>query len=331
MKIIVDAMGGDFAPHEVVKGAIEAARSYKVDIVLVGKEEAIRPFLPGVSREHRLSVVNATQVVDLREHPTEILHLKPDSSIVVGMHLLRTGYGEAFVSAGSTGAVVAAATLLLGKTKGVDRPALGTLYPTVHGSSLLLDIGANADCRPDFLLQFAQLGSYYTERVLGVKSPRVGLLSNGEEEVKGNRLIRETHQMLRRSKLNFVGNVEGKDIPRGVADVVVTDGFTGNVVLKVSEGFGETLIEILKQNLNNGTRSKIAALLLRPALRAFSRKVDYQERGGALLLGVRGNVVVSHGRSQAKAIKSAIRLAIQGAKAGPITEISGGDNNGQAE
>src|SRR3990172_12190467 len=181
MKIIVDAMGGDFAPHEVVKGAIEAARAYKVDIVLVGKEEAIRPFLLGVSLEHRLSIVNATQVVDLREHPTEILNLKPDSSIVVGMHLLRTGYGEAFVSAGSTGAVVAAATLLLGRTKGVDRPALGTLYPTVHGSSLLLDIGANADCRPDFLLQFAQLGSYYTERVLGIKSPRVGLLRNGEE------------------------------------------------------------------------------------------------------------------------------------------------------
>jgi glycerol-3-phosphate acyltransferase PlsX len=327
MKIIVDAMGGDYAPREVVKGAMEAAKAYKVNIVLVGKQEAIAPFLlDNPELDYMPSIVNATQVVGLREHPTEVINLKPDSSIVVGVHLLRSGYGDAFVSAGSTGAMVATALLLLGKIDGVDRPALGTLYPTVYGSVLLLDIGANADCRPLFLLQFAHLGSSYAERVLGIKSPRVGLLSNGEEEIKGNRLIREAHQLLRRSRLNFVGNVEGKDIPHGVADVVVTDGFTGNVVLKVTEGFGETLIETLKQNLNNGTRSKMATLLLRPALRAFSRKADYQERGGALLLGVRGNIVVAHGRSQARAIKSAIRLAMQGADAGLITAIDGGKN-----
>lgn len=327
MRIAIDAMGGDYAPQEIVKGAIEASRAFGVSIALVGRPEAITPYLPKNPKSgSRLSIINASQEVQFREHPAQTIGLKPDSSIVVGMHLLKQGEADAFVSAGSTGAVVAAALLLLGKVDGVERPALGTLYPTVHGSVLLLDIGANADCRPPFLVQFGYLGSMYAEQVLGIKSPRVGLLSNGEEEVKGNRLIREAHQLLRKSSLNFIGNVEGKDISAGMADVVVTDGFTGNVVLKVTEGFGEVIFAALKQNLNNGAHTRLASILIRPALKAFSRKVDYQEHGGALLLGIKGNVVVAHGRSNYKAIKSAIALAMRGVKMGVTASLAGGIN-----
>ncbi len=312
MKIAVDAMGGDNAPGEIVKGAVEAAREFGIDVVLVGQKGAIQPRLDAFKGvDSRVTIVDAPDVVGFDEHPAQAVRTKPGSSIVVGMKLLRTKNVSAFVSAGHTGAMVVAALFVLGKLPGIKRPALGALIKTQGGPVLLLDIGANADCRPIYLLQFGYLGSIYMNKVWGVDKPRVALLSNGEEEIKGNVLVRSAHEIMKQARMNFVGNVEGRDILRQVADVVVTDGFTGNVALKASEGMAEAIVGALTRVLKSKVRYKMAGLLLRPALRAVAKQVDYSEYGGAPLLGVRGNVVVAHGRSQAKAIKNAIRLAKQ--------------------
>ncbi|MBI4289543.1 MAG: phosphate acyltransferase PlsX [Chloroflexi bacterium] len=312
MKIAIDAMGGDHAPGEIIKGAVEAAREYGIEVVLVGQKGAIQPRLDAFKGlDSRVSIVDAPEVVGFDEHPAQAVRTKQGSSIVVGMKLLRTKGVSAFVSAGHTGAMVCAALLVLGKLPGIQRPALGALIKTQSSPVLLLDIGANADCRPAYLVQFGYLGTIYMNRVWGVANPRVGLLSNGEEEIKGNVLVRSTHQVLKQAKLNFVGNVEGRDIHRQVADVIVTDGFTGNVALKASEGMAEVIVGALTRVLKSKVQYRMAGLLLRPALRAVGKQVDYSEYGGAPLLGVRGNVVVAHGRSQAKAIKNAIRLAKQ--------------------
>jgi glycerol-3-phosphate acyltransferase PlsX len=310
MRIVVDAMGGDYAPVEVVKGAVDAALADNLEIVLVGKQPLIEAELAKYRGcDSCLSLVHASEVVECSEQPTEAIRSKPDSSIVVGMNLLKSGQASAFVSAGASGAVVCAAMLSLGKLDGVARPALACLFPSTKGLVLLIDAGANADCRPPFLVQFAQMGSIFMEKIQGVERPRVGLLSSGEEVSKGNRLVKEAHQLLRATNLNFVGNIEGKDIPRGLADVVVTDGFTGNVALKTSEGMGEAIYAALKEALNNNTIPGITSFLMRPALRALSRWVDYSEYGGALLVGVPGNVIVAHGRSHSGAIRNAILLA----------------------
>lgn len=325
MRIAVDVMGGERGPLEVVKGSIEAAREYKVEIALVGREAIIQQQLAKCRPENsKLSIVNAVDVVNPHEPPAQAIRHKPDSSIVVGMNLLKGGDVSAFVSAGHSGAMVAAALFILGRIKGIERPALGAIFPTPSDPVLVLDIGANADCRPSFLIQFAEIGSIYMERVLGVHQPRVGLLSCGEEEIKGNRLVRESHKLFKKSKLNFVGNVEGKDIHRGVADVIVTDGFTGNIVLKTSEGFSEAFFDMLEQALASRPHFKVVSLLLDPALRAFARRLDYSEYGGAPLLGVNGNVVIAHGRSQAKAIKNAVGLAKRAVEQGMPQAITGG-------
>ena len=319
MRIALDAMGGERAPQAVVRGAVEACRHHCGEIALVGKESAIRAELTRYRpKDLPISIVNANEVVESDDNPAQSVRQKPDSSVVVGMRLLKRGEASAFISAGNSGAVMAAALLILGRIEGVERPALGHFYSTPWHSVLLLDVGANADCKPSFLVQFAQMGSVYMEKVFGVERPRVGLLSNGEEENKGNQLVRDTHNLLKSNSLNFVGNVEGNNIANGMADVLVTDGFTGNVMLKTGEGLGEMVARSLKQASARRPHLKISALLLGSALRNVLSGLDYAEHGGATLLGVNGNVVIAHGRSNARAIRNAIFIAKQAAERGGL-------------
>lgn len=321
MKIALDAMGGDFAPAETVKGAVEAARERKIDIVLVGKRDLIQAELAKHNTTGlNLEVVDANEVIDMSEHPAIAVKSKRGSSIMVAMSLLKQGQVGAVVSAGNTGAMMAGALLALGRVPGIERPALAIPFPTARGKTLLLDVGANADSKPNYLVQFAQMGAIYVEKVFGVANPRVGLLNIGEEETKGSQFTQETHEMLKTSNVNFIGNVEGKDLPRGVADVVVTDGFTGNVALKTAEGAGELIFELIRESIGSSLVYKLAALVLKPALKKVAKRLDYAEYGGAPLLGVNGVVIISHGRSNAKAIKSALSVAGQ-AMEGEIVKL----------
>ena len=310
MIIAVDANGGEYAPREIVKGAIKAAQEYEVDIALVGRKPILHVLASHYSKKPGVTIVDASQVIELHEPPIKAIRSKKDSSIVVGINLVRDGTASAFVSAGNTGAIVCAALFNLGKTDGTERPALGSIINiTPSAPTLLIDAGANADCRPSYLLQFAQLGSIYAKRVLGIDSPRVGLLSTGEEETKGNRLIQESYKLLQKANLNFIGNVEGQDLSKRKADVIVTDGFTGNIVIKTIEGLSDTFLSSMRQvgQLFSSAYHLQGWTLLRDI--GLTKRVDYQEYGGACLLGVNGNVIIAHGRSQAKAIKNAIGLA----------------------
>jgi glycerol-3-phosphate acyltransferase PlsX len=308
-------MGGDYAPVEIVKGAIKAAHEYKgVEIILVGKAPLLHVLAGRQLKKLGITVVHAEQNIEFHEHPMEALRQKPDASIPVGIGLLKEGKADVFISAGSTGAVLAASLVMLGKIEGVSRPAIASIINLSHSRlpALLLDAGANADCRPAHLVQFAQLGNLYASRIFGMESPRVGLLSNGAEETKGNRLTVESHQLLRQAKLNFIGNIEGNDMMNDVADVIVTDGFTGNILLKALEGLGESIVSIHggeKAHTTGNPRITGKALSAAVGLSSFLRNMDYSEFGGACLLGVRGNVIISHGRSKAKAIKNAIGIA----------------------
>lgn len=318
-------MGGDHAPGVVVEGAIAAAREFGVEVVLVGQKTAVEQELAkhdpaGLS----LSVVHTEEVVGMEEHAAAALRQKRQSSIAVGVSLVREGQADAFVSAGNSGAVMASALFGLGRIKGIERPALGTVYPTTTGKCFIIDAGANADCKPEYLLQFAVMGSAYMERVFGVARPRVGLLSNGEEETKGNGLVQECHPLLKASGLNFIGNVEGKDIPLGTADVVVCDGFAGNVAIKLSEGLASAIFDILKKELTADIVSKLAALVLKPAFRRIKKRLDYAEYGGAPLLGVNGITIIAHGRSNALAIKNAVRVAKQAVDQNLVEAIRAG-------
>ncbi|MBA7675325.1 Phosphate acyltransferase [subsurface metagenome] len=310
MIIAVDANGGEYGPREIVKGAIKAAQEYEVDIALVGRKSILHVLASRYSKKPGLTIVDASQVIELHESPIKAIRSKKDSSIVVGINLVRDGTASAFVSAGNTGAIVCAALLNLGKIDGITRPALGSILGIIPSApTLLIDAGANADCKPSYLLQFAQLGSIYAKRVLGIDSPRVGLLSNGEEETKGNRLIQESHKLLQKANLNFIGNVEGQDLSKRKADVIVTDGFTGNIVIKTIEGLSDTFLSSMRQvgQLFSSAYHLQGRTLLHDI--GLAKRVDYQEYGGACLLGVNGNVIIAHGRSQAKAIKNAIGLA----------------------
>ncbi len=310
MRIILDAMGGDYAPAVTVEGAVMAARETGVEVILVGQEEIIRTELAKHdTRNLPFTIVHASQVIEMHEHPAAAVKAKPDSSMVVGMNMLKRGEADAFVSAGNSGGVLAAAIFHLGRIKGIKRPALATPYPTTRGFCFLIDVGANTDCKPEYLLQFALMGHVYAERVMGIKNPRIGLLSNGEEETKGTLVVQKAHQLLKKSGLNFIGNVEGKDIPAGLADVVVSDGFTGNVVVKLSEGLAIALMGIIKEEIKKHPLAILGGLLAKPAFRAVAKRLDYREYGGGPLLGVEGVVIVAHGRSDAVAIKNAIKLA----------------------
>jgi glycerol-3-phosphate acyltransferase PlsX len=324
IRIALDAMGGDHAPHEVVKGAVAALREQQVELVLVGQGDIMRRELEKHGRDSKISLVEASEVVTMGENPVSAISQKGGSSIVVGMNLLKSEQVSAFVSAGNTGAIMTAALLTLGTQEGVARPALSIALPTPSGPVLFLDVGANADCRATHLLCFAQMGSDYMNRVFGIQTPRVGLLSIGEEESKGNKLVREAHQLLKESELNFIGNVESKDIHKGIADVVVTDGFTGNVVVKLTEGLGALFLDLARRRLNSSLRHRLISPLLKPALRAVERQLmDYSGSGVALLLGVRGNVIKAHGRSKAEGIKRAIAVAKKVAEQGTL-EVFGG-------
>ena len=313
MIIAIDAAGGEHAPREIVKGAIKAAQEYDVDIALVGNKAILHVLAGRYLKKLNISIIEAKEVIAPNEHPMKAVKSKPNSSIVVGTNLVRDGIASAFVSAGNTGAVVVASLLNLGKTKGIERPALGSFLDiTPTTPTLLIDSGANADCRPSHLVQFAYLGSTYVKHILNINSPSVRLLSNGEEETKGNRLVQESHILLKKSDLNFIGNIEGQDMTKKNTDVIVTDGFTGNIVLKTIEGLGDTFMTMVRQTghiLSAASHLQGRTLLQDIGLGSWVKRVDYREYGGACLLGVNGVVIVSHGRSQAKAIKNAIGLA----------------------
>ena len=311
MKIVVDAMGGDHAPAAVVEGAVLAAREYNTKIILTGLTKRIQAELDKHDPDHTLpiEIVHAEQIVEMHDIPGKALRSKKKSSMKVGLDLVKQGLGAAFLSAGNTGAVLAYSTVILRPVKGVDRPAIAIQLPTSKGISILLDAGANVDCKTNQLFQFGIMGHVFAEYILEKENPSVGLLSIGEEDGKGNEIVKETFQMLKNSHINFIGNLEGKEVYQGNADVIVCDGFTGNVALKISESLAEMIGSNLKLMFQSNWLSKLGYLLLKPKLVEFKKKVDHSETGGAPLLGVNGVVIIAHGSSSPKAIKNAINRA----------------------
>jgi glycerol-3-phosphate acyltransferase PlsX len=312
--IAVDAMGGDHAPKSEVEGAIRAARSLNVHIILVGKEEVLKRELSQHEgwRDLPIRVVHASEVVTMEDSAGKAMRSKRDSSIRVATRLVKDGTAQGVVSAGNTGAVMATAKMSLGMIPGVERPALASAFPTLSGNpSLLVDVGANVDCTPDMLAQFGVMGSIYSRVIFRNSHPRVGILSIGEEEHKGNELTRQASALLRSRPLNFIGNVEGRDLYSGVVDVIVCDGFIGNVALKVSEGIVDVIKQMLAESLEATITRKIGYVLSRQAYTDFKKRLDYSEYGGAPLLGVKGVCIICHGRSNANAIKNAIRVAAE--------------------
>jgi len=322
MAIILDAMGSDRYPDPEIEGAINASKLINNDIILVGDEQLITPKLKALTTDHpRITIVHAPEVVDMWDKPVESAQKKPNNSMAIGVRLLKEGKGDAFVTAGNTGGAMFNGLRVLGRIKGVQRPALTAIFPTRKGRCIVVDIGANADCRPEFLQQFAILGSIYAQNVLGNANPRIGLLSNGEEAGKGNQLVKDAFKLLSESKINFIGNVEPKELFGGEVDVVITDGFTGNVLVKTSEAVAKMITDVLKEELMGTFRTKLGAILAKPAFSKMKNLVDPGEIGAAPLLGIDGLVFVGHGRSDARAIVSSLLLADRAIKAGLMTEI----------
>lgn len=308
MRIAVDGMGGDNAPAEIVRGCVEAVKLTKDEIYIVGIEDEIKKELKKYRFDPaRIKIVHASQVISGEDAPVRAVRTKKDSSLVKGIGLLRDGTCDFFVSGGNTGAVMAGSLFVLGRIKGIERPAIGTIYPLMSGGiSFLCDAGANAECRPSHLVQFARMGSLYMEKVLGVEAPRVGLINIGTEERKGTPVLKETYPLLKESGLNFVGNIEAREIPYGAADVMVCDGFTGNNILKLTEGMARCSFDLIKDLFTRNTASKLSGLMMSGQLRELKKLVDYSGYGGAPMLGVRGCVVKIHGASDAEAVKNAI-------------------------
>lgn len=310
IRIAVDAMGGDFAPAAEVAGAVKACQNWGCDVILVGDQGLLEAELRKHATENlKIAVQQASQVVGMEDSASDAVRKKKDSSIRVAFELVKQGRAHAVVSTGNSGATMAAGMVVLKRVKGIDRPAIGTLLPNASGMTLVLDMGANVDCKPLNLQQFAIMGNLYMRHVAGVSSPRIGLLSNGEEEKKGTELTRETHRLLRETPLNYIGNVEGGDVFNGSLDVVVCDGFVGNVLLKVAEGLAITMTGMLRQEIESRFLSRLGALLSRRAFRAFKKRVDPSEYGGAPLMGLAGTGVVCHGKASPLAIAIAIRQA----------------------
>ncbi|MGI6587642.1 MAG: phosphate acyltransferase PlsX [Peptococcia bacterium] len=311
MRIVIEAMGGDHAPHAIVQGAIQAlSLEQNLELILVGQEKAIKQCLPKKFDAERLSIHHCEEVIAMDEHPALAYRQKKEASITVATRLVKEKKGDAVISAGNTGAQMVAALFGLGRLSGIDRPAIGTVMPGLLKPKLLLDAGANVSCKPENLLQFAEMGSVYAEKILGISTPRVGLVSNGTEPSKGNELTLKAYELLqKKTELNFIGNVEGRDIFSGAVDVLVCDGFVGNVILKVLEGTGEGIFSLFKEELQKNVRSKTGAFLLLPALKRIKARLDYAEYGGAPLLGVKGLSIICHGSSNAYAIQNAIRVA----------------------
>ena len=317
MKIAVDAMGGDHGPAVVVEGAIAAVREFGASVILVGDTPQIEREVARLGGSASgVEIRHASQVVGMSESPSQALRRKRDSSLRIAAELVRDGEASAFVSAGNTGAAMAVAMFVVGVLRGVDRPAIAAVLPNIKHFTVLLDVGANIDPKPWHLFQFAVMGHVYARDILGIERPRVGLLSVGEEEGKGNDLTKEAYEQLKDSSLNFLGNVEGRDIYNGRCDVVVTDGFTGNVALKISESLAEMVGAMIKEELKRDLRSKMGAALAIPAFARFRKRVDYTEMGGAPLLGIDGAAIICHGASPVKAIKNAVRVAAEWATAG---------------
>ena len=313
VRVAVDAMGGDNAPSEIVKGAVLAVEEdSRIKVLLVGKEEEIkRELAQYTDHGERLVVIPASEVITNDEAPVMAIRRKKDSSIVVGMNLVKNQEADAVVSAGSTGAVLVGAQLVVGRIKGVERPPLAPLIPTTKGASLLIDCGANVDARPSHLLQFAKMGSIYMENIMGVKNPRVAIVNIGLEEEKGNMLVKETYPLLKNcSDINFIGSIEAREIPNGYADVIVCEAFVGNVILKLYEGTAGALVSKIKEGMMTSLRSKIGALLVKPALKQTLKALDLSENGGAPMLGLNNLVVKTHGSSKSKEIKNSILQCI---------------------
>ena len=309
VKVVVDAMGGDNAPQETVKGAVDAVNTRKdIKVILTGRQELVEGELSKYTYpKDRIEVVNTTEVIEMAEPPVNAIRKKKDSSIVVGMNLVKKGEADAFVSAGSTGAVLVGGQVIVGRIKGVERPPLAPLIPTKDGVALLIDCGANVDARPSHLVQFAKMGSIYMENVVGIKNPRVAIVNNGAEEEKGNALVKETFPLLKEcSDINFIGSVEARDIPYGVADVIVCEAFAGNIILKLYEGVAGGLMKKVKEGMMSSLRSKIGALLVKPALKKVLKDFDTSNHGGAPLLGLNGLVVKTHGSSKSTEICNSI-------------------------
>lgn len=323
MKIIVDAFGGDNAPLEIIKGCADSVSEFGINIILTGKEETIR----NVAKENNISlsgieIVNCEEVITMDDSAESVLKTKKESSMAVGLKLLNEDKGQAFISAGNSGALCMGATLGIRRIKGIKRPAFAPVLPDEKGFFMLMDGGANIDCRPEMLYQFALMGSVYMEKVMGVDKPRIGLANVGTEEHKGTELYRNTYEMLKNSDLNFIGNVEGRDIPKGVCDVVACDGFTGNLILKTYEGVAITLMKQIKHMFFDSTKGKLAAALVMKDLKFMKKHFDYNTYGGAPILGTSKPVFKAHGDSKAVTIKNAIKLSIDYVNAKAIEEIS---------
>lgn len=310
MKIAIDVMGGDNAPRAIVDGSMQALREYGVELYLVGLKNEIEKYLGEEELKNpKIMIVEASEIINVDEAPVNAIKHKKDSSLVVGLRLVKEGTCDAFISAGSTGAFLAGSLLKVGRVKGIDRPALSPLIPTLKGNCMIIDAGANVDCKPRNLQQFAIMGSIYMEKVMGIRSPRVGLLNIGAESSKGNELTKESFDLIKESNVNFVGNVEARDIISGVCDVCVCDGFAGNVLLKNTEGVAMTLFKLLKEEFMKSFKTKLGAILLKGSLMNIKKRFDYTEVGGAPFLGINGIMIKAHGSSDAKALKNAIRQA----------------------
>ena len=331
MKIFLDAMGGDHAPAAAIKGALEAISLYEdIEIILVGRESDIKSELGDNYNIERLKIYNAEEVITMNDSPARAIRHKKDSSIVKGISLLKEEKEAAFVSAGNTGAVMAAALFGLGRIKGIKRPSILTTFPNISRQTIIMDNGANTDCKEENLLQFAIMGQIYARKVLGIDNHRTGLLSIGDEKEKGNQLVKDTYELLKNDRriTNFIGNVEGRDIFNDSCDLIVCDGFVGNVVLKTTEGVASFVFSLLKEAFTSSIRAKIGALLLKPYLKALRDKIDYRHYGGAPLLGVNGVVIIAHGSSDALAISNAIKVARETIKSKVVDEIQEEINQG---
>lgn len=312
MKIILDGMGGDNAPEAVVEGAILASKEIDHEIHIIGQEELIRQELAKYQYDpEKIFVIDAREVISNEEAPVRAVRSKKDSSIVKGLNMVKNKEGDIFISAGSTGALLAGGLFILGRIQGIDRPALASIYPIVGGiPSLLVDAGANTECKPNNLLEFGIMGNIYMEKVLGRPNPRVGLVNVGTEAAKGSTLTKATYELLEMSDMNFIGNVEAREVPKGICDVIVADGFTGNVILKLTEGLAWNILQVIKKKFTDGARAKLGAALLLNKMGELKKEFDYSEYGGAPILGVKGPIVKMHGSSNANAVKNTILKGI---------------------
>ena len=312
MRIILDGMGGDNAPGAVVEGAVLASEVIEHEIVIIGQEELINHELKRHKYNHKkITVADAREVITNEEAPVRAVRSKKDSSIVKGINMVKSGEGDIFISAGSTGALLSSGLFILGRIQGIDRPALACIYPIIGGeASLLVDAGANAECKPNNLLEFGIMGNIYMEKVIGRKTPRVGLVNIGTEAAKGNTLTKAAYELLEQSNMNFIGNVEAREVPKSACDVIVCDGFTGNVVLKLTEGLAWNILQVIKKKFTDGVKAKLGAALLIDKLGELKKEFDYSEYGGAPILGVKGPIVKMHGSSSANAVKNTILKGI---------------------